>query len=61
MKIIKSHILDEAARASKRWEDAEAMMRHWSEPSKTVVKEWDKARKNAEAATRTIFKELEGR
>lgn len=57
--IISSYLLDEAARLCRRWEDADAnMRRHWPDPPKEVVTEWNKARRAAEAVTRTIIKEL---
>ena len=55
--IVKSHLLDQAARYSKRFEDAEAKMRReWPEPSKDTVKEWNASRALAERATAEIMK-----
>lgn len=57
MKIIKSHILDEAARASKRWEDANMQMRrHCFSPPAKVVTEWNAARRHAEEMTAKVLK-----
>ena len=56
MRIIPSATLLDAAKASERFEVADlAMRRGWPEPERTVIDEWNRARRAAEIASSVVI------